>query len=165
MKDGHLEGNMSSKIFQGIGNTTRTAKDAAASAATLKLQAFMPGVKYKDGEFPAEWIKWTDENLSRGVSPFTVLSILTAKGFHAYRNLGLMHRIISWHLFDIFLSSNSEFDIHDTSVLDIRFQQWVKECVSIGLDGEIIYRMLADRCIDLVQVWIIMNKYIIMTVV
>lgn len=154
MKDGHLSGIYQTKIFQGIGQTTRLAKDAAAHTATSKLQSFMPGVKYKEGEFPDEWIKWTDENLLRGVSPFTILSILTTKGFHPYRNLSLMHRIICWRLFDIFLEENPSFDIDDTTNLDIRFQQWVKNCVSIGLEGEILFHVLQDRCIDLMKEYI-----------
>lgn len=151
MVEGKLEGTFQKRIFQGIGSSTRLAKEAAASAATLKLQSFMPGVKYKEGTFPPEWIEWTDENLSRGVSPFTILDILTAKGFHAYLNLPLMHRIIAWHSFDIFLANNPDFDIFDVATLDIRFQQWVKDNVSIGIDGEIMYKMLADRCIDLMN--------------
>ena len=155
LKEGHLQGIYQTKIFQGIGQSTRLAKDACASTAAMKLQAFMPGVKYKDGEFPDEWLGWTDENLSRGVSPYTVLSILTAKGFHPYRNLTLMHRVIAWRLFDIFLDENPEFDIGDAGSLDIRFQQWVKDCVSMGLEGEILFKMLQDRCIDIMSefVW------------
>ena len=43
------------RSFQGIGKTTREAKQAAAKAALTKLRATMPGIKFKPGVIPFEW--------------------------------------------------------------------------------------------------------------
>ena len=49
--------------FQGIGKTTREAKQAAAKAALTKLRATMPGIKFKPGVIPFAWC-------ARGVPSF-----------------------------------------------------------------------------------------------
>ena len=51
------------RSFQGIGKTTREAKQAAAKAALTKLRATMPGIKFKPGVIPFEW-------RARGVTSF-----------------------------------------------------------------------------------------------
>ena len=43
------------RSFQGIGKTTREAKQAAAKAALTKLRATMPGIKFAPGVIPFEW--------------------------------------------------------------------------------------------------------------
>jgi len=50
-------------ILTGIEVSTRKAKDAAASAAIVAFQGFIPGIKYDKGIIPEEWQKWIDDNL------------------------------------------------------------------------------------------------------
>lgn len=130
--DGVHQGNFGVKKFQAIGKSVREAKYGCANAAIAKLGKMMPGVHSVEGEFPEEWITWMDENLARGVDPNTIVSILASKGFHPYKNLGLMQRVISWQLFDKFLLDHPDFDITGTTALDVRFQLWIKKNLGKG---------------------------------
>lgn len=110
------------------------------------------GVRCKEGEFPDEWLEWLNENLLRGVDPGKLVSILASKGFHPHRNITLMHRILTWCSLDRFLVQHPDLDLTDTSVkLHEDFLEWLKETAKRGIDGEVIMRVLDDRCIDIKQ--------------
>jgi len=87
------------RSFQGIGKTTREAKQAAAKAALTKLRATMPGIKFKPGVIPFEWSDWCRKNLKRGALLEDLLKTLTTKGFHPAKNPGFMEKFLlirSW---------------------------------------------------------------------
>ena len=61
-----------------------------------------------------------------------------------------MHRILTWCSLDRFLSEHPEMDLLDTSVrIPEDFFEWVKETCLRGIDGEVLLKVLEDRCIDL----------------
>lgn len=91
--DGKAVGTYEVRRFQGIEGTNRKAKEVAAKAALKKLEASIPGIKYKEGELPDEWLAWADENINRGVECAAVLHILVSKGFKPHKNLPFMQRI------------------------------------------------------------------------
>lgn len=91
----------------------------------------------------------SDENLARGVAPQIIAQILSSKGFHPHRNLGLMQRIITWTSFDEFLAKNPDLDILTSSNLNSKFKQWIRNTLDHGIDGEVILRVLFDRSFDL----------------
>jgi uncharacterized NAD-dependent epimerase/dehydratase family protein len=91
--DGKAVGTYEIKKFQGIEVTNRKAKEVAAKAALRKLEAAIPGIKYKEGELPEEWLIWANENICRGVQCAAVLHILVSKGFKPHKNLPFMQRI------------------------------------------------------------------------
>ena len=68
------------RSFQGIGKTTREAKQAAAKAALTKLRATMPGIRFTPGVIPDEWAGWCRKNLKRGAALENLLKTLTTKG-------------------------------------------------------------------------------------
>ena len=82
------------RSFQGIGKTTREAKQAAAKAALTKLRATMPGIKFKPGVIPFEWSDWCRKNLKRGALLEDLLKTLTTKGFHPAKNPGFMEKFL-----------------------------------------------------------------------
>ena len=87
------------RSFQGIGKTTREAKQAAAKAALTKLRATMPGIKFAPGVIPFEWSDWCRKNLKRGALLEDLLKTLTTKGFHPAKNPGFMEKFLlirSW---------------------------------------------------------------------
>jgi hypothetical protein len=94
-------------------------------------------------------LEWIDENLARGIEPTVIVSILASKGFHPHRNLALMQRIISWKAFDSFLEKYPDFDVNSGNTLDVHFKEWVIEIANRGVDGEILFKVLEDRCVDL----------------
>lgn len=125
--------------YQGLGQTSREAKYHAASLATVNLGDQMPGVRYKHGIFPEEWIEWVDDNLLRGVSASSIVSILAAKGFHPYRNVRLMHRIISWNSLEIFSDEHPALDLSSSSPkIDESFISFVKTLAMRGIDGAVL---------------------------
>ena len=91
--DGKAVGTYGVKRFQGIENTNRKAKEMAAKAALRKLEAAIPGIRYKEGELPDEWLSWANENIIRGVECAAVLHILVSKGFKPHKNLPFMQRV------------------------------------------------------------------------
>jgi ankyrin repeat protein len=108
------------------------------------------GVRCKEGEFPEEWLEWLNDNLLRGVDPGKVVGILASKGFYPHRNITLMHRILTWCSLDRFVAEHPDLDLTDSSVkLHEEFFEWVKETALRGIDGEVMMRVLEDRCIDL----------------
>jgi len=87
------------RSFQGIGKTTREAKQAAAKAALTKLRATMPGIKFAPGIIPFAWSDWCRKNLKRGALLEDLLKTLTTKGFHPAKNPGFMEKFLlirSW---------------------------------------------------------------------
>ena len=87
------------RSFQGIGKTTREAKQAAAKAALTKLRATMPGIKFAPGVIPFAWSDWCRKNLKRGALLEDLLKTLTTKGFHPAKNPGFMEKFLlirSW---------------------------------------------------------------------
>lgn len=137
------------KKFQSLANNSRDAKYGCAKVALQKLGAMMPGVHSAEGEFPDEWLTWVDENLQRGVDPSKIVAILFGKGFHPYRNLRLMQRVIVWRLFDIFLEKNPNFDVTNTVAVDVNFAQWAKDTLNKGIDGDVVMQILKDRGVTL----------------
>ena len=137
------------KRFQGIANNARDAKYNSARDATKKFGSMMPGVNYAMGVVPEEWLRWVDENLARGVSSLRIVSILYTKGFHPYRNVALMQRITIWALLDQFLEKHPDFSLTGTLVISAEFQQWVRDVLVKGFDGECILRVVQDRGITL----------------
>jgi hypothetical protein len=109
-----------------------------------------PGVRYPPGEIPEDWLKWVDDNLLRGVEAGKIVSILASKGFHPYRNMKLMHRILSWYSLVEFLKSHPELDVtDDSSLLNDDFLDWLRSLALRGIDGNVILELLDDRFIDL----------------
>ena len=82
------------RSFQGIGKTTREAKQAAAKAALTKLRATMPGIKFAPGVIPFAWSDWCRKNLKRGALLEDLLKTLTTKGFHPAKNPGFMEKFL-----------------------------------------------------------------------
>ena len=82
------------RSFQGIGKTTREAKQAAAKAALTKLRATMPGIRFPQGVIPFEWSDWCRKNLKRGALLEDLLKTLTTKGFHPAKNPGFMEKFL-----------------------------------------------------------------------
>ena len=82
------------RSFQGIGKTTREAKQAAAKAALTKLRATMPGIKFPQGVIPFAWSDWCRKNLKRGALLEDLLKTLTTKGFHPAKNPGFMEKFL-----------------------------------------------------------------------
>lgn len=149
MKDGKVEVNFAVRRFQGVGSNTREAKYNAATNALIELSDTMPGIKFKEGEFPEDWLRWIDDNLARGVEPSTIASILASKGFHPHRNLALMQRVITWHSFDGFLARFPDLDIITPPNLPQDFKLWILDMCNRGIDGDVILKVLADRSFDL----------------
>jgi len=135
--------------FQGLGVTNREAKYAAAKQGNMRLAKMMPGVRFKEGEFPDEWITWVDENLLRGVDPNTIVGILASKGFHPHRSTSLMQRLIVWQDFDIFSYENQDFEMMDAISIDFRFQLFVERIVAKGIEGAVLLRVAEERGVPL----------------
>jgi ankyrin repeat protein len=149
-EDGEIKSEYGIRKFQGMANTTREAKYAAATTAIVNLGDAMPGLRYKPGEFPEEWLQWVDDNLLRGVDPGKVVSILASKGFHPHKNVRLMHRILAWQSLLLFTASHPEIDAFDDSEkLNEELVDWIKDTVAKGVDGEVLYQLLKDKYIDL----------------
>ncbi len=174
---GDTFGEFGIRRFQGMGNTTREAKYAAAAAAIVNMGDSMPGdltsfdlskhssspplyslyslstgVKFKEGDFSDEWFQWIDENLLRGVDPGKIVSILASKGFHPHKNTRLMHRILTWNSFEHFLAQHPDLDLSGGAVdLDEDFFEWIQHTVRKGIDGETVLELLKDRCVDLTR--------------
>jgi ankyrin repeat protein len=83
------------------------------------------------------------------VDPGKAVGILAAKGFYPYRNTFLMHRILTWSSLDNFLRDHPHVDIFDPDKLHEDFYEWVLRTAKRGVDGEVILKLLEDRCIDL----------------
>lgn len=150
VQNGDIQGKFGVRKFQGMGNNVREAKYAAASAAIVNLGDAMPGVKFQPGEFPDEWLEWVDENLLRGVDASKIVSILASKGFHPHRNLKLMHRILAWQALVVFLREHPDIEPTDESGnINEDFLEWIKMMARKGIDGEILMKLLQDRCLDL----------------
>lgn len=58
MINGKVQEHFAMKVFQGVGKTTREAKYTAATNALIKLGDTMPGIKFKEGIFPDDWLHW-----------------------------------------------------------------------------------------------------------
>ena len=144
LDDGKLTEKYEVRRYQGIEETNRKAKGVAAAAALMKLQAFLPGIKFEPGSLPDEWIAWADENLLRGVEPLTILTILVSKGFKPHYNIAFMQRIGAWLALSRFIHDNPNFEESEIMV-DIKFQSWVKSVLNRGIDGSILLRVLEDR--------------------
>lgn len=80
--------------FQGIGKTTRDAKQNAAKTALTKLRATMPGIKFPPGTIPDDWAEWVRRNLRRGARLEDVLRTLVTKGFHPTNNTEFMQKML-----------------------------------------------------------------------
>ena len=144
LEDGVLVDEFEVRKYQGIGETNRAAKGTAAGSALMKLQTFLPGIKYTPGDLPEEWTKWANDNLLRGVDVTTILNILVSKGFKPHHNVAMMQRIGAWLALTRFIQENPDFEESDVSV-DIRFQSWVKNVLDRGIDGCILLQVLEDR--------------------
>jgi hypothetical protein len=150
--DGEITGKYEIRKYQGMGNTLREAKYAAANSALVNMGNAMPGIKFKPGEIPEEWLKWVDDNLLRGVDPGKIVSILASKGFHPHKNTRLMHRIISWISLLKFIESHPYLDVNNTEdPFDEEFLEWIRITANKGIDGSILYELLQDRYIDLTK--------------
>lgn len=150
VQNGEIQGKFGIRKFQGMGNNVREAKYAAASAAIVNLGDAMPGVKFPPGEFPDDWLEWVDENLLRGVDAAKIVSILCSKGFHPHRNLRLMHRILSWQSLVHFLRDHPDIEPTDEAGnIHEDFLEWIKNMARKGIDGEVLMKLLQDRCLDL----------------
>ena len=149
--NGEVSGKFKARRFQGMGNTTRDAKYAAAKAALLNMGESMPGVKYKEGDFPEDWLEWIDENMLRGVDAGKVVSILATKGFHPHRNALVMHRILAWNSLEDFFRKHPDVHLGDgpDDEIDDDFLEWIKATAQKGIDGEVLLKLLKDRCVDL----------------
>jgi hypothetical protein len=134
--------------IQGIGKNVREAKNNAASAAVIKLQAFMPGIKYAHGVIPDEWVEWIDENLLRGVETENILHILVTKGFHPHKNNAVMQRIGGWLAFNRFLKEYPDFEL-DERHINPSLANWITKVLNRGIDGYILWKVLEDRWIEI----------------
>ena len=92
--DGKPRESYGDRRFQGIGKTTRDAKQNAAKTALTKLRATMPGIKFAPGAIPDDWAEWVRRNLRRGASLEDVLRTLVTKGFHPTRNTEFMQKML-----------------------------------------------------------------------
>eukprot|EP01041_Mallomonas_annulata_P002379 gene2379-4623_t len=136
--------------YQGVGQTSREAKYGAVTAALLSLEKQMPGIKYKVGVIPPEWVDWTDENLLRGVSPLQVATIFRLKGFHAHANPALMQRLCTWLALDDFLLEHPIRREHVVGVsMDAYLKRWIQEVVRWGMDGTVVMSVLEARKVNL----------------
>ena len=144
LENGVLVDKFEVRKYQGIGETNRAAKGQAASSALMKLQAYLPGIKFKPGDIPEEWVKWFDDNLLRGVDLTTILNILVSKGFKPHHNIAIMQRLGAWLALTRFIEKNPDFEESEVAV-DIRFQSWVKTVLERGIDGSILLKVLEDR--------------------
>ena len=110
----------------------------------------LPGVHFEVGEFPDEWLKWSEDNLCRGIKPAEILDVLVRKGFHPAQNPYVMHKMCASAELDIFLERNPSFDMYvlSKSQLDLNFFNWVKYVGDMGIDGGVFLEVLQERNID-----------------
>lgn len=100
----------------------------------LHLFYHIAGVRFKEGEFSAEWLEWIDDNLLRGVDPGKIVAILASKGFHPHKNTKLMHRILTWNSLEAFMHAHPDLDLTSASVdLDEDFFDWITDTVNKGV--------------------------------
>jgi ankyrin repeat protein len=79
-----------------------------------------------------------------------IVSILNSKGFQAHRNTKLMHRILSWQSLVTFLQEHEDIEVTDEAGnIHPAFTEWLRQMTNKGIDGEILMKLLADRCLDL----------------
>jgi ankyrin repeat protein len=107
-------------------------------------------VHFAVGEFPDEWVKWAEDNLTRGIKPLDIIDVIVRKGFHPAQNPYLMHKLCASAELDKFVEKNPDFDIHDLSraALDLRFLNWVKFVGDMGIDGNVFLEVLTERDIQ-----------------
>lgn len=76
--------------FQGIGKSTREARNNAADCALKRLRTLMPGLEVPVGVIPKEWEKWLKGNARKGFQLNRLLAQVRSKGFAPFANAGIM---------------------------------------------------------------------------
>ena len=107
--------------FQGIGKTTRDAKQNAAKAALTKLRATMPGIKFAPGVIPDEWMEWVRRNVRRGARIEDVLKTLVTKGFQPSKNTEFMQKMLLMRSFA--MAFGEPFDAQEVWVPSPRYPE------------------------------------------
>lgn len=88
--DGTMVRSVGMRRFQGIGKTTREARNHAADCALKRLRALMPGIEVSVGVVPKEWERWLKGNARKGVQLNHLLAQMRTKGFAPFANAEIM---------------------------------------------------------------------------
>jgi hypothetical protein len=132
-----------SKVFQGIGKTTRMAREKSAQLALAKLKKTMPGMQVQAGELPEKWLQWAHSNLDRGVPEETVLKTLIDKGFYPAQNHALMQALaVVRHLRHALEDNPQLFAGEETGDTSEELDAFLDQKLKTGFHGPVLLRTL-----------------------
>jgi ankyrin repeat protein len=131
------------KVFQGIGKTTRDAREKCAQSALTKLRKSMPGLQVSAGELPERWLQWAHANLDRGVGEEVVLKALIDKGFYPAQNHALMQAVtVVRHLRRALEANGQLFAGEEVGDCSDDLDAFLDERLKLGFHGPVLLRTL-----------------------
>ena len=128
-----------SKTYQGIGNSTRKAKEKAAEAALERFSSTAPGRSCEAGDVPDEWMAWLDRELDRGAGIVQCLAkLFQEKQFVPAANPALMQRIVTRNAFDVLQRLKPGLEPDEDGTIPSEWLALAKRRLEAGTEGEIV---------------------------